>query len=261
MSEKPTPKKSILVALGAAVVVIIVAIVGGAMLMKNSDTTNPNPDPANTVALPAGVTPETGYGAPLYNTATPQNGETPSELHVYFDFQCPACKQWTEQVEEPLLSPAGAAGQANITYYPMTFLDSKLGNTSSRNATAAFGCAIDQGVGNQFYSLLFGEQGEEGSGYTEQQLLDIALQFDFTEIPSVTDPQKAVEEYTQCVTDGTYSDWGAKVDEAAFARGVQGTPTLYIGEKEVPREYMFDLGNLPKEFFATETTPEPEPAS
>jgi protein-disulfide isomerase len=42
-------------------------------------------------------------------------------------------------------------------------------------------------------------------------------------------------DFAECVRDGTYEPWTEHVTEAASARGVTGTPTIFVNGKEIER--------------------------
>ena len=202
-----------------AVVVLIVAGIAGAtfMAMKKSDSkVNASASPSATGPLPKGVS-SPDYGVAVGTVQQPT-------LEIYEDFQCPACKQF-ENAMGTTLDEMVAAGQVQVVYHPMNFLDAKLNNTSSTEAAAAFGCAVDAGITQKYHDVVFANQpAQEGAGYTIEQLQSFGQQAGLT--------GAELDTFKACVQAQTYAAWPTLSNAQASARGVTGTPTLFLnGEK------------------------------
>lgn len=202
---------------GLAVIGVVIAILAvGIVQSRQSDTPAPSADSA----LPTGVTAENSYGFQV-NTA----GGKP-DVEIYEDFQCPACAN-LEQTYGPMIQKEAADGNIQLTYRPMVFLDSNLQTDHSLRAANAFGCAITGGVGEPYHNLVYANQpANEGQGWTDEQLKqyggDAGLSGD------------AKTQFDKCVDEGTYKGWAQLSNDAAFERGVSGTPTVYVDGKELP---------------------------
>ncbi len=85
--------------------------------------------------------------------------DAPVKIIEFADFQCPFCKQWTDNVEKQLLDEFVNTGRASIQYVSFAFL----GEESKRAAQAAE-CAADQKRFWEYHDLLFARQGKENSG-------------------------------------------------------------------------------------------------
>ena len=85
--------------------------------------------------------------------------DAPVKIIEFADFQCPFCKQWSENVEKKLLEEFVNTGRASIQYVSFAFL----GEESKRAAQAAE-CAADQKRFWEYHDLLFVRQGQENSG-------------------------------------------------------------------------------------------------
>ncbi|HUM87277.1 MAG TPA: DsbA family protein, partial [Actinomycetota bacterium] len=146
---------------GIAVLAVVAIILGiGVMQSRKDDTPAPSADSA----LPTGVTAETGYAFQV-NTA-----EGKPTVEIFEDFQCPACAN-LEATYGPMIQEEAAAGNIQLSYRIMTFLDNNLNTEYSLNAANAFGCAITAGVGEQYHNTVYANQpANEGDGWTDEQL-------------------------------------------------------------------------------------------
>lgn len=198
--------------IGAVVLLVVVGIIGAALWTTNKSSTVA----AGDTVLPTGVS-EPEFGAAVGPEGVPV-------LDVYEDFQCPACVA-TEQRLGATIAELVASGQVRVVYHPMNFLDRNLGNTSSTDATAAFGCAVDAGKTLEYHNTVFTNAPEtEGTGYTIDQLKSFG--------PLAGIEGDALTTFDACVTAGTYNGWGNLSNEAASNKGVTATPTYFLnGEK------------------------------
>jgi protein-disulfide isomerase len=143
----------------------------------------------------------------------------PVEVDVWFDFQCPFCRQF-ETANGPVLAELIDDGTVKADYHPAAFLGEE-----SERATNAFGCAIDAGRPREFMAELFENQPEERTGgYTEDDLIEhgAAVGLDGAE-------------FEACVNDGPYAEWGAgQVLDAMRDEGIESTPTVLIDGEVLP---------------------------
>ncbi len=227
--------RAVKIGIAAGVVVIVGGIIGGTLYATRDSgnaeaSSTANPD----APLPTGVVgPE--YGAPVGTAETPV-------LDVYEDFQCPACAALAEAIS-PTIKELVDTGQVKVNYHPMNFLDRNLGNDSSTQAAAAFGCAVDAGATLNYHTLAFANQPEtEGTGYTTEQLKEFGVEAGIT--------GSELDTFNTCVDSQTYIDWPTLSNEAAGLRGVTGTPTLYLNGEEVDRTQLQSPEDLKAQILA-----------
>lgn len=149
------------------------------------------------------------------------------KLDLYFDYQCPICKQF-EDVFGGEIEKMAAAGTALVTYRDMTFLDNNLRNDSSARAGNAAACADVVGAYKGYHDAIFANQpATEGQGYTDDQLLNT-----FAKDAGITGDKLTT--FQQCVKDGSMKNFVTGTDAAASKAGVTGTPTLKVNGTTVP---------------------------
>ena len=141
--------------LAAAVVVIVVAVV-----LSQSGTDDPvsaEEGTAQANAMFAGI-PQDGnvLGDP----------DAPVTIEEYVDLQCPFCKRFSEDALPQLIEEYVKTGQAKIVLQTLTFI----GADSERGARVAW-AAAEQDRMWQFVESFFANQGEENSGYADEEFL------------------------------------------------------------------------------------------
>lgn len=201
---------------GLAVLAVVIGILAIGIVQSRKGDAPPSADSA----LPTGVTSANGYGFQV-NTA-----EGAPTVEIFEDFQCPACAN-LEQTYGPMIQQEAAAGNIQLTYRPMIFLDNNLNTDHSLRAANAFGCAITAGVGEQYHNLIFANQpANEGDGWTDEQLKQFGADAGLT--------GDAQSQFDKCVDEGTYNGWAQLSNDASFEAGISGTPTIFVNGKELP---------------------------
>lgn len=199
------------VLIAVVVVVVVVGIVGYAWWASNQN------DAPTTADLPALVE-EQGGGIVA--------GDGPVEVDLWEDFQCPSCKAFEAQFGQTLRDKVDS-GDVTMTIHPLSFLDQNLGNSSSKLAANAFGCAADVGQTEalDFHLTVYANQPEENPG---QEAWDAdALIAMGNEVGLEGDT------WESCVRDQPYSDWVAQVASSQLDAGITSTPTVLIDGKKV----------------------------
>ena len=169
---------------------------------------NLNRTAAPPVPVPRGVTPS-GDGIVV--------GTGPVDVEVYIDFQCPFCKQF-ELWAGPTLDRLLAEQIISYIRHPMNFLDAASTTAYSTRAAAASAAASDSGRFHEYAETLFKYQPPEGGpGLTDGQLVELGQRV------AITDPK-----FAETIRRGTYLPWPSFVTEHATARGVAGTPSVFV---------------------------------
>ena len=143
-------------------------------------------------------------------------------VDVYIDFLCPFCRMFEEQNGEAL-DELTARDLITLIYHPLGFLDRLSTTRYSTRAAAASGCASDGGRFREYLYTLYENQPPEGtSGLSDEQLVRLGLRSGLD------------ENFGICVVNGVYVDWAEYITALAAARGVNGTPSVYVDGVGVP---------------------------
>jgi protein-disulfide isomerase len=146
-------------------------------------------------------------------------GTGPVDVDAYIDFQCPFCKQF-ELGSRDAIDKLLDRQMIRFIRHPMNFLDAVSTTHYSTRAAAA----SDAERFHEYAHALFENQPPEGgAGLTDDQLIALG------QTTGVTDPNFAGE-----IREGRYLPWPTFVTERATARGVGGTPSVFVQGVPVP---------------------------
>jgi protein-disulfide isomerase len=145
------------------------------------------------------------------------------DVDAYIDFQCPFCKQF-ELASGDAIDLLLDRHMIRFVRHPMNFLDTASTTHYSTRAAAAAAAASDARRSHEYARALFEHQPPEGGpGLTDDQLIALGQTI------GVTDHSFAGE-----IKDGRYLPWPSFVTERSFARGVGGTPSVFVQGKPIP---------------------------
>jgi protein-disulfide isomerase len=145
-------------------------------------------------------------------------------IDLYEDFQCPACRQFEQQVG-PTVQELIDTGTVKVAYHPVAYLDRFSSTRYSTRASAASGCAAAAGVFPRFHELLFANQPPEGGdGLPADRIVALGQQ-----------AGASGEDFAACVRDERYAGWTANLTDAASKAGVNATPTVQVNGKPLPQ--------------------------
>jgi protein-disulfide isomerase len=150
-------------------------------------------------------------------------GGGPIAVDIYIDFMCPFCRAFEERHGPALDELVTRSGLITLVYHPLGILDRLSTTRYSTRASAASGCASDGGRFLDYLYTLFDNQPPEGSaGLSDEELAQLGVQTGLS------------ENLPRCVMQGTYIEWAEYVTAKALARGVNGTPSVYVDGMGVP---------------------------
>ncbi len=189
---------------GIAAFVAVIAIVA-IVVVSMSGSDDSGKDPSSVNKLLAGI---------------PQNGtvlgdpKAPVTLVEFGDLQCPACKQYSDQVTPDVITGPVKAGKAKFDFQNWTII----GPDSNEAAKAALAASL-QGKYWNFIENFYADQGFENSGYvTDDFLTGIAEKSGGPDI----------DKWNQ---DRTLPKWDKQItatDAQAASLGFTGTPSFAI---------------------------------
>lgn len=149
-------------------------------------------------------------------------GNGPVGVDIYIDFLCPFCRMFAQR-DGVAIDEMVTRGLITLTYHPLGFLDRLSTTRYSTRAAAASGCASDGARFLDYMYTVFDNQPPEGSaGLSDDELIQLGLQTGLDEA------------FGSCVQAGRYIAWAEHVSAMAIARGVSGTPSVYVDGVGVP---------------------------
>jgi protein-disulfide isomerase len=135
-----------------------------------------------------------------------------AHIDLYLDYRCPHCKDFEDETG-PTINELVDNGTATVTYEPLAFVNPE----ASPRLANAFACAAAAGKPRSYGDHLFA--GFEKS-WTTAQLLELGKKL------GIDDPT-----FEQCVNNNAQAKWLDSIAKAADARGVTGTPTVFVNDK------------------------------
>jgi protein-disulfide isomerase len=140
------------------------------------------------------------------------NPSAPVEVVEFADLQCPYCKAFTEDQLLPIIETQVKKGEAKIAFHNFTIIGEQ-----SLPAGAAALAAGEQGRGWNFVELFYENQGDENSGYADDEFLEaIAKGAGVPDIARWNKERKQLSAEVEATT--------AEAQELGFT----GTPSLAI---------------------------------
>lgn len=207
-------------------VVLGAVLIGGAVIWSGG-TRGANPNDPN--AAPTVNIDEVATDSPTVGDAG-----APTTVAVYYDYQCPFCKQFELSVVPQLMENYVATGKTKIVYKDFHFL----GEDSM--TAAVFGRALYDLYPDQFHTWFIAmanaqdDEGDEGFG-------DLASIQELTRgIPGI-DVDRVTAQMEQ-----KRSDYEAAIQadyEEGTSFGINGTPSIIVGDQLI-------TGMAPAQFYA-----------
>lgn len=139
-------------------------------------------------------------------------------VEEYSDFQCPFCKNFSDELEPPIVKYFIETGKVLFKYIPFRVI----GSESDASASAAY-CAAEQNKFWEYHDILFANHtGEQMGDFTDKRLLAFAekIGLNYDEFKTCYTSEKYYKQLNENIIEGTK----AKVD---------GTPAIYVNGKKV----------------------------
>ena len=150
-------------------IMMISMIVVGALLVA-AMLIYPNlPKPVGEITTP------TFSERPLVNKNSMGDPNAPVKIDVWEDFQCPACAQYSQEVETQVTEAYVKTGKVLYTFHFFPFLDDNSVAKESDQSASASMCAADQGKFWEYHDMLFANwNGENEGAFNDTRLVAFA---------------------------------------------------------------------------------------
>ena len=211
----PRRRPSTLVVLSALALGGGVLLIAIAMLLRPASPVTTSVSP---VAPAVAGLPTDGY--------TLGRADAPVTIHLYEDFQCPACRRWGTTVFPSLAANELASGRAKLVFHDFPFIGQE-----SFLAAGAGNAAARQDRFWDLWATIYANQGPENSGaLTKERLVGMARATGLDVGRFVADMDRA---------DVAPAIAASAADAARV--GVDSTPTLVIGGQRLVGASYADL--------------------
>lgn len=160
--------------------------------------------------------------ASLPNANGPTLGDPNAKVTIdtFEDFQCPACKSFSESIEPSIIQNLVATGKAKYTFHNYPFIDGdsvSSGGESDQAANASM-CANEQGKFWDMKAIIYTNwNGENQGGLSNSRLEAMAenIGLDMTA-------------FNNCFDANTYKDEIQADFDLGLKMGVSGTPSVFV---------------------------------
>ena len=205
-----------------AVVAILAVVVLQTLAKSGNSTAGPSTGQTADQQTPPNAT--ESFGINITSKGTPAAADAP-HLVIYEDFQCPACANMYESYGTALYQLVDE-GKITLEYRIATFLESRLGNTSSTDASMAAMAADAVGKFREYHGVVYTNQPQEGLGYTTQQ-----LRVDFPAKTGITGDD--LKKFQELYDTRAFADFVKNAGEQFYKNNIGGTPTYMVGSKQL----------------------------
>jgi protein-disulfide isomerase len=163
------------------------------------------------------------------NTITPRDLPNPNgtalgdpnarvKIEVWEDFQCPACRTYSEQIETLIIDNLVKPGLVYYVYRHYPFLDSQSITKESQQAANASMCAADQGRFWDYHDIIFANWNSENQGaFADKRLVAFAESIGLD-----------MEKFNTCFENNQFREQIQADFNAGQSAGVNGTPSVFV---------------------------------
>jgi protein-disulfide isomerase len=149
----------------------------------------------------------------------------PVTIDVFEDFQCPACKSFTENIEPLVIQNLVATGQARYVFHNYPFLDGDGAGSSGESDQAANAsmCASEQDKFWEMHTALYiNWNGENQGAFNNRRLQAIAESIGLD-----------MDSFNSCFSSNKYESEVQADFDLGQDMGVSGTPTVFVNGNRV----------------------------
>jgi protein-disulfide isomerase len=142
----------------------------------------------------------------------------PVKIDVWEDFQCPACRSYSINIEPQIITNYVETGKVFYTYHFYPLVDGGNATGESHHSANAALCASDQGRFWDYHDILFTNwKGENQGSFSDSRLVAFAENLGLDMTP-----------FNQCFQANSHANLISQDMLAGQTAGVQGTPSVFV---------------------------------
>jgi len=165
---------------------------------------------------------------PMVDGTAMGDPNAPVLIQVFEDFQCPSCRQYSQDVEPAVVETYVATGKVRYEFHQYPFLDDRVATKESDQAANASMCAAEQGRFWDYHDILFANwNGENQGSFADKRLVAFAETIGLN-----------MDQFNSCFDSNKYK---AQIDadlNLGTQLGVTGTPSVFVNGKIVRPGYI-----------------------
>jgi protein-disulfide isomerase len=166
------------------------------------------------------ITPTT---RPLEDGRALGDPNAPVVIEAYEDFQCPACRTYSTDIEPRVVETYVGPGKAYYIYRHYPFLDNNVVTKESDQSANASMCAGDQGRFWDYHDMLFANwNGENQNAFGNKRLVAFADALGLD-----------MQAFNQCFEENRFAAEIKADEDLAKSFQITGTPTVLVNGKTV----------------------------
>lgn len=147
----------------------------------------------------------------------------PATIDIFEDFQCPACRNFTEKTEPLVIQNLVATGKARYVFHNYPFLDDQAARKESDQAANAAMCANEQNKFWDMHSILYANwNGENLGAFTDRRLQAMAENIGLD-----------MNAFNSCFNANKYQAEIQADLQLGQQMGVSGTPSVFMNGQPV----------------------------
>ena len=163
------------------------------------------------------------YSRPMENGVAMGDPNAPVVIDVFEDFQCPACKLYSEEVEKRIVETYVANAQVNYVFHHFPFIDRGSDTEESHQAANASMCAMEQGDFWNYHDILFANwNGENVGSFADENLIAFAETLDLD-----------MDLFSACFEENRYENEIQADYNLGLEMGVSGTPSVFVNGQHI----------------------------
>lgn len=160
----------------------------------------------------------TPHDRPMADGRAMGDPNAPVVIDVYSDFQCPACKNFSEQIEPEVTDTYVSTGQVYYIYRHFPFLDDRSPRNESDQAANASMCAADENRFWDYHDILFANwDGENQGAFNDKRLVAFAESLGLN-----------MDAFNSCFNANLHKEVIDEDNDTGRSIGVTGTPSVFV---------------------------------